>query len=177
MNSTQLCDRLRASLAADPLWDFAVALYCHDGIAAACLSLQDECAADICELLWRCWLEHHGLIPVADADTRLASFHQWQHEMTQPLRQRRRALKQRALTNPDIAELRNTLKQAELLAEREALTLLQRLTEQTALVRRLQEHDSSLQNRLSKHLATQKKHHLSTLQTLENCLDRLPRPR
>lgn len=177
MNSTQLCERLRASLAADPLWDFALDLYRLDGVADACLTLQDECDADICELLWWCWLEHHGMTPVADVTTQLASLYEWQREMTRPLRQRRRALKQRALTNPDIAELRETLKHAELLAEREALTLLQRLTAQAPLIRQRQTDDSSLQQRLSQYLATQKKHHLYALQTLENCLDRLPRSR
>lgn len=171
MNSTQLCAQMRASLQAPPLWDFALALYGRDGVANACLQLQDEGGADICELLWVCWLHHHGLTPSDTCAPALTAVRRWQADITLPLRARRRALKQRALTNPDIAELRDTLKHAELLAERETLTLLQNLTEQGQGIRFLQRHDPTLEKRLSKWVPRQKKNHLLALRTLETCLD------
>nr|WP_163501581.1 TIGR02444 family protein [Halomonas socia] len=177
MDSTQLLARLRASLRDAPLWDFALAFYAREGVAAACLQLQDEAGADVCELLWHCWLASHGLTVSDGHDAELDALRRWQGELTQPLRERRRELKQRALTNPEIAELRDTLKRAELLSEREALRMLQRSSDETLLVsgaiRPLRETDPPLAERLSAWLPEQKKHHLHALQTLESRLDPL----
>jgi len=121
-DSTQLPDALRARLRRDPLWEFALALYGRDGVEAACLSLQDEAGIDVCELLWHCWLYHHGLTCDAPPnDTR-----HWQRDVTAPLRRLRRALKAEARGDAGVAELRRTLQKAELQAEREALSRLQR---------------------------------------------------
>ena len=121
-DSTQLPDALRARLRRDPLWEFALALYGRDGVEEACLTLQDEAGLDVCELLWHCWLYRHGLTSEADPDT----VRHWQRDVTAPLRRLRRALKAEARQDTGVAELRQTLKQAELQAEREALSRLQR---------------------------------------------------
>lgn len=110
------------------LWDYALALYASDGVAGACLVLQDEGGADVCELLWVCWLASHGLTLADDVDDALHTIRAWQRETTRPLRTLRRALKAEAAERPGIARLRDTLKQAELLAERETLTRLQSLS-------------------------------------------------
>ncbi|APX91621.1 TIGR02444 family protein [Halomonas sp. 1513] len=181
MDSTQLSARLRRCLREAPLWDFALALYARDGVEAACLQLQDEAHADVCELLWLCWLDAHGLVAQGELGTELATLRHWQAEMTRPLRQRRRALKQQALTNPEIAELREVLKRAELLAEREALRQLQRISEDRlaagGLLRPREPSDLPLVNRLYAWLPERKKHHLDALQTLERCLDPSRGPR
>ncbi|QFU03320.1 hypothetical protein FIU83_16940 [Halomonas sp. THAF5a] len=122
-DSTQLPDALRARLLSAPLWEFALALYGRDGVEAACLTLQDEAGVDVCELLWHCWLYRHGLACEAPPD----GVRHWQRDVTAPLRRLRRALKAEARTDEGVAELRATLQRAELQAEREALTRLQRL--------------------------------------------------
>ncbi|SDM43952.1 TIGR02444 family protein [Franzmannia pantelleriensis] len=175
MDSTQLLARLRACLGDAPLWDFALAFYGREEIAATCLQLQDEAGADVCELLWHCWLDSLGLVAQGSLDDELGPLRRWQAEITQPLRQQRRALKKQALTNPEITELRNTIKQAELLAEREALRMLQRISEEALgsadWIRPLTEADAALGQRLYARLPEQKKHHLYALQTLESRLD------
>lgn len=121
-DSTQLPDALRARLLSTPLWEFALALYGRDGIEAACLRLQDEAGVDVCELLWHCWLYRHGLACELPPD----AVRHWQRDVTAPLRRLRRALKAEARTDEGVAALRATLQQAELQAEREALSRLQR---------------------------------------------------
>lgn len=188
MDSTQLCHHLRAYLppasAADaaslwvvPLWDHALALYAHPEVMTACLHLQDDAGLDVCELLWACWLQVHGLTLDDDVDRALEDIRAWQAETTRPLRRQRRALKKRALTNPGIADLRETIKRAEWLAERETLARLQTLAEHGRGIRPLGAEDPSLEKRLASRLALQKKSHLSALKTLETRLDPPPQPR
>lgn len=132
-DSTQLPDALRARLCQAPLWEFALALYGRDGVEAACLSLQDEAGVDVCELLWHCWLYRHGLTCEVPPD----AVRHWQRDVTAPLRRLRRALKAEARADEGVAELRRTLQQAELQAEREALSRLQRLALSGAGIRPL----------------------------------------
>ncbi|WP_168169349.1 TIGR02444 family protein [Kushneria phosphatilytica] len=108
---------------------FALTLYGRPGVEAACLTLQDEGGLDVCELLWRCWLAHHGLAPGPATEAGLADIRRWQREMTAPLRHRRRRLKSLATDEPRLETLRTHLKRAELESELEALTRLQALAE------------------------------------------------
>ncbi|WP_083007671.1 TIGR02444 family protein [Halomonas sp. GT] len=105
-----------------PLWDFALTFYAQPGVEQACLILQDSAEVDVCELLVHGWLYQHGLqaSPRALAVERKAR-ERWQQSVTAVLRQLRRDLKPQAAMNKDIAELRKTLQQAELQAERENL--------------------------------------------------------
>ncbi len=184
MHSTQLRRHLRAWLAhqgvtaraapwALSLWDQALDLYARPGVEAACLALQDQTKVDVCELLWACWLYRHGLTPDRDAPSHLAPIRAWQAEMTRPLRAQRRALKQLALTDPALAELRATLKRAELLAERETLRRLADLATAGAAIRPRQAQETSLAERLIDAGLMQKKSQLWALQTLETQLDPL----
>ncbi|CAM3895546.1 TIGR02444 family protein [Vreelandella rituensis] len=111
-----------AHLEQTPLWDFALKWYSCPGVEAACLRLQDEAGVDVCELLFHGWLYSHGL----QASPELVEKYQeerlrWQHEVTAVLRELRRGLKTEAATRQGVMALRETLKQAELLAERENL--------------------------------------------------------
>lgn len=119
---------LRARLAADPLWDFALALYARPGVETACLRLQDEAGLDVCELLWHCWLYRHGLA-VAGEPAALAPIRAWQRDVTAVLRGLRRELKRAARDQPGVAEVRGRLQRTELAAERETLSRLQALSE------------------------------------------------
>jgi len=105
-----------------PLWDFALALYAKPGVEAACLTLQEEAEIDVCELLFHCWLCSSGLeaIPAVLADER-EQRRLWQCQVTEVLRGLRRDLKAQAGASEPVAALRETIKQAELMAERENL--------------------------------------------------------
>jgi len=166
-DSTQLPPALRARLRDASLWEFALALYSRDGVEAACLRLQDEAGVDVCELLWHCWLYHHGL----SCDERLEAIRGWQREVTGPLRRLRRALKPDAREHEGVAALRRTLQQAELQAEREALSRLARLAVGSDRLYPLPSPPPSLAEYLARQLQVQQKPHLSVLNTLERQLD------
>lgn len=105
-----------------PLWDFALALYAKPGVEAACLTLQEEAGLDVCELLFHCWLYSFGLeaIPATVARQR-EQRRLWQYHVTEVLRGLRRELKASAASSESVTALRETIKQAELMAERENL--------------------------------------------------------
>ncbi|MGJ7458199.1 TIGR02444 family protein [Halomonas sp. MA07-2] len=167
---------LRARLSLEPLWAFALALYGQPGVESACLTLQDEAEVDVCELLWRCWLLHHGAAPGPTAEAGLAKTLRWQQEVTVPLRHLRRRLKPEAATHRGVAALRETLKQAELQAERETLGRLERLALRGGQSL-LPTTGTSPEKGLATALGLQKKTHLSTLHTLIASLDPPPGPR
>lgn len=166
-DSTQLPGALRARLQDAPLWEFALALYGREGVEAACLSLQDEAGVDVCELLWHCWLHHHGLACDEPPD----EARRWQREVTARLRRLRRDLKPEAREHESVAALRRTIQQAELQAEREALSRLQRLALDGGGLHRLPTPPPGLADFLASRLQLQKKPHLSALITLEGQLD------
>ncbi|MHB0774744.1 TIGR02444 family protein [Halomonas sp. WWR20] len=134
------------------LWDYALALYARQGVAEACLALQDDAGADVCELLWICWLAGQGLSLADDADQALAGVRAWQRDFTYPLRAQRRTLKPLAASSPGIAQLRQRLKDAELLAEREALRQLQEVTAAGYGIRPTRVSDGDVYARLARHL-------------------------
>ncbi|WP_158700924.1 TIGR02444 family protein [Phytohalomonas tamaricis] len=115
------------------LWPFALRLYAREGVSAACVRLQDEGGLDVCELLWLCWLaaNHHTLAePDNEWQEALGDVRHWQRSVTVPLRQQRRLLKPLTEQMPRLVTLRTHIKQAELEAEREALTRLETLARQ-----------------------------------------------
>lgn len=123
MRDTNALDSTRLQrLEQTPLWDFALALYTKPGVEAACLTLQEEAGLDVCEMLFHCWLFSYGLeaTPVALARQREQRC-LWQRQVTEVLRGLRRDLKASAAESEHVASLRETIKQAELMAERENL--------------------------------------------------------
>lgn len=177
LNSTQLRSHLRRlTSAGDPNWkmslrDYALALYDRGDVSAACLQLQDGFGADVCELLWLCWLTCHGLTPDRDAPQALASVRRWQAETTRPLRELRRRLKPQAVT-PELQSLRATIKHAELQAERETLRRLQHLSDQGRGIRLLRPQDPALSTRLLEWLPSDDEGARQPLAVLEACIDR-----
>ena len=112
------------------LWDWAVAAYGADGVAPACLELQDAAGQNVPLLLWAGWCAAEGRAPDEDAleaagDTARA----WQETAIAPLRAIRRALKPRAPDLDDEAReaVRAQVKAVELEAERRLLTALEAL--------------------------------------------------
>lgn len=167
-DSTELQPILRARLQAEPLWDFALALYGHEGIERACLTLQDDAGVDVCELLWQCWLYHGGVMLQAEPAA-LAEVRRWQAEITRPLRQLRRTLKDEAMRRKGVADLRQTLKHAELKAERDTLARLEKLSF-NAILARWPTPRPALASHLAGALKLQQKPHLQALHSVERAL-------
>jgi len=112
------------------LWDWALEAYAADGVADACLELQDAAGQNVPLLLWAAWCAAEGRAPDEDAleaagDTARA----WQDTAIAPLRAVRRALKPRAPDLDDEAReaVRSQVKAVELEAERRLLTALEAL--------------------------------------------------
>ncbi len=112
------------------LWDWALTAYAADGVADACLELQDAAGQNVPLLLWAAWCAHTGRILDEDAleaagDTSRA----WQETAIAPLRAVRRALKARAtdLDDADREAVRAQVKAVELEAERRLLIALEAL--------------------------------------------------
>ncbi|ATJ81099.1 TIGR02444 family protein [Halomonas beimenensis] len=167
-DSTESVSALRPRLAAEPLWDFALALYARPGVEAACLHLQDDAGLEVIELLWRCWLFRHGLAagPLPEEVRR------WQAEVTAPLRRLRRDLKAEAVERASVAALRERIKAAELAAEREALARLERWSLDGPPLRSLPP-STRFPSVLSCCAQLRKKSHFLALETLADRLDPL----
>jgi uncharacterized protein (TIGR02444 family) len=168
-DSTELAASLRSRLAEFPLRDFAFQFYARPGVEPICLKLQDEGGVDVCELLWRCWLFHHGLC-LPDAPKGLDGIRRWQLEITAPLRRLRRELKVEARHGTGVAALRQTLKEAELQAEEESLRRLQSLTLR-ARPEALPSPRPRLTDYLAEALQLHETTHLSDLDSLRVSLD------
>lgn len=113
------------------LWDWALTAYAADGVAEACLELQDSAGQNIPLLLWAAWCAAEGRTPDEEAleaagDTARA----WQETAIAPLRAVRRALKPRAPDLDDEAReaVRAQVKAVELEAERRLLLALEALS-------------------------------------------------
>lgn len=122
LDSTALDSTRFAALQQAPLWDFALAFYARPGVEQACLALQDTAAVDVCELLFHGWLFTHGLEARPEAlSAQRQSCGEWQAGVTEVLRGLRRDLKHAERPSETLLALRERIKQAELLAERENL--------------------------------------------------------
>lgn len=117
------------------LWDWVLAAWAAEGVADACLELQDSAGQNIPLLLWAAWCAAEGRAPDEDAleaasDTARA----WQETAIAPLRAVRRALKPRApdLDDADREAVRVQVKAVELEAERRLLTALEALAPPTS---------------------------------------------
>lgn len=113
------------------LWDFSLIHYARAGIADACLRLQDTHGVNVNLLLWCAWLEAHGL--TLDAP-RLSSaqkrIHAWDQNYVVPLRQMRRRMKvEFGATDNNIERVRQQIKQAELVAEKQVQLWLEQMTQ------------------------------------------------
>lgn len=111
-----------ASWPANPFWDFSLALYAEEGVAPACLALQDRLGLDVNVLLFCCWLDFsgRGALDAASLGAIVASGQAWQDEVVRPLRELRVALKTRPPGAPaqQSANLRERIKSCEIDAER-----------------------------------------------------------
>ncbi|QNI04505.1 TIGR02444 family protein [Halomonas sp. SH5A2] len=121
-DSTVLDSTRFAALQQTPLWDFALTFYSCPGVEQACLTLQDDADVDVCELLFHGWLYVHGLEALPESLAALRPTRRdWQAGVTEVLRGLRRDLKHHDASSETVSALRERIKQAELLAERENL--------------------------------------------------------
>jgi uncharacterized protein (TIGR02444 family) len=80
-----------------PFWNFSLELYAGEGVAEACLDLQERRGCDVNILLFCCWLGASGR-PTLTADRLraiLKASDAWQADIVRPLRAVRRLLKDR----------------------------------------------------------------------------------
>lgn len=102
-------------------WDYSLARYETDGVAAACLLLQDEYGLDVNLLLYAAWLAHIGRrldeVHLEALDALVAD---WRENVVGPLR----ALRRRLREYPAAAEVRDEIKSLELRAERQQQDLM-----------------------------------------------------
>ncbi len=105
-----------------PFWNFSLEIYARDGVATACLDLQDRRGCDVNILLFCCWLGASGrptltaerlraILKVSDA---------WQSEIVRPLRTVRKLLKDKpwnAALPETVEAARRRVADAELAAE------------------------------------------------------------
>ncbi|WP_374470807.1 TIGR02444 family protein [Phenylobacterium sp.] len=105
------------------IWEWALDAYGRDGVADACLALQDDHGQNVPFLLWAVWAEARdpGLLARAAEAAR-----RWGAVAVEPLRQVRRGLKAGCPPVDDGAReaLREDVKAAELRAERLLLETL-----------------------------------------------------
>lgn len=82
-------------MTANPLWDFSLDVYARNGVADACIALQDEAGLDVNLLLFCIWCAAQGPGRLTPDDLRdaLALTDDWQAEIVKPLRSVRRRAK------------------------------------------------------------------------------------
>ena len=105
-----------------PFWNFSLELYAGEGVAEACLDLQDRHGCDVNVLLFCCWLAASGR-PTLTADrlrSILKASEAWQSDVVKKLREVRRLLKDRPWPGalPETVDaVRRRVADAELAAE------------------------------------------------------------
>ncbi len=103
-------------------WNFSNQLYDSDGVATACLYLQNEFQFDVNLLLFCCWAAHFEQSVSDDAWDRILEFStQWKKEVVQPLRDARSWMKSEGhhhVEESEFSVLRERIKMDELAAEK-----------------------------------------------------------
>jgi len=110
-------------------WNFSVAVYAQPAVADLCLRTQDNYGANVNLLLWCIWLEQQQ---IALTTERLQQAHlrvdSWEQDYVIPLRALRIKLKKQFGTHDTALEaLREHIKHAELLAEKQMQVWLESL--------------------------------------------------
>jgi uncharacterized protein (TIGR02444 family) len=99
----------------NPFWDFSLHLYGCDGVADACIQLQETAAVDVNVLLYCVWRAAQGIsmteVELQAVDSLISD---WREDVVRPIRALRQYLKGR----PGVESSRARVKEAELEAER-----------------------------------------------------------
>ncbi|MFJ3482506.1 TIGR02444 family protein [Pseudomonas sp. NPDC090202] len=111
------------------LWSFTLDFYARPGVEQACLALQAS-GGNVCALLCGVWLDQGGVLFDAQRAGEIRQLATpWHDQVVGPLRALRTQWKAEAVSDPELAALRERLKTLELDAERELLVRLERLTQ------------------------------------------------
>ena len=93
-----------------PFWDFSLATYGRDGVADACIALQEAHGADVNILLFCAWAGCSGVrLDRAQIEAACSAVRGWHEEVVRPLRSVRRRLKS-ALDGSPPSELQMALR-------------------------------------------------------------------
>jgi len=111
-------------------WSFSLAVYSGSGVQAECLDLQDRYGIDVNLLLFCAYIgaAYGAVLPDTALHEARDLVDAWHQEIVRKLRDARRALKPAAAAShigASAAELRSTVKAAELEAERIEQTMLE----------------------------------------------------
>jgi uncharacterized protein (TIGR02444 family) len=122
---------MQPGLTPHPFWNFSLEVYGGEGVARACLDLQDRRQVDVNVLLFCCWLgaSGRGRIERAELQALVGTVQHWQREVIAPLRLARRKLVEGIAHAPEeqATQLRKRLAEAEIEAEHvEQLMLAER---------------------------------------------------
>jgi len=111
------------------LWDFALAFYAQPQVAEICLQLQDENKANVCLLIGLRWLDtREQYLDEVQLNALKSHSEDWTQTVVEPLRALRRRLKlpfENVVQDETQAQLRATIQQAELLAEKKLLLAIE----------------------------------------------------
>ena len=121
----------------NPFWDFSLAVYGQEGVAPACLRLQERNAADVNILLFICWWCGAGRGRLEGAAFQILSDNvdDWHQSYVRSLRGLRTQLKENISESksdsvtPFVEALRHQIKTSELFAEQTEQLMLYRLSE------------------------------------------------
>ena len=127
----------KSSPKTSPFWNFSLAIYRAEGVAPACVKLQDMHGVDVNVMLYGLWLASQGrMLSRVDMHSIVDAVENWRLQVVVPLRSVRRILKEpahaagkgaSAFDSAAALALREKIKVAELEAERlqqEALFVL-----------------------------------------------------
>ncbi|HOY24447.1 MAG TPA: TIGR02444 family protein [Cellvibrio sp.] len=134
------------------LWDFALVFYAQPKIAEICVHLQDTYKVNVCLLIGLRWMDESGK-HLSDAQfAELQShIHVWTQQVVEPLRLLRRLLKEPVVgyaQDETQAQIRTSIKQAELLAEKKLLLEIEAWSQQLT-----QTQDSPIKSNLEVYLS------------------------
>jgi uncharacterized protein (TIGR02444 family) len=102
----------------NPLWDYASTIYGLEGVASACLVLQDRFGVDVNLLMYAAWLAHlQQRLGATHVEALDAIVSDWRDHVVRPLR----ALRRQLHTVAGASEFYDGVKALELQAEREQL--------------------------------------------------------
>lgn len=103
----------------NPFWDYSLSIYRREGVAEACLALQDRHGLDVNLLLYCLWAGSRGhRLEAGEIGALSAAVGPWHEAVVKPLRAVRRWLKdQRSAPKIPAEALRQSIKARELQAE------------------------------------------------------------
>lgn len=107
----------------NPFWDFSVTAYRADGVADACLRLQDRHGVDVNLFFYFCWLGavRDSAVEKDEVAAVVESTANWREQVVRPLREVRRHMKSGfpGMNAAAVESLRTQVKRIELESERQ----------------------------------------------------------